>query len=56
MANSYGSCVICAEEYDMPIINVDGSCSSCNGSPRDCDCGDVCPKCGEDLKIMGEDE
>lgn len=47
-----GWCLICAESYKLPTITRDGKCSACGGSVRDCDCGDVCPECENDLEIM----
>jgi DNA-directed RNA polymerase subunit RPC12/RpoP len=50
-----GWCLICAESYELPTITPEGNCTSCMGSPRDCDCGDICSQCGDDLEIMEEE-
>ena len=51
-----GWCLLCAESYDLPTVSAGGLCSFCQGPARDCDCGDICRECGEELQVLNVGE
>jgi hypothetical protein len=42
-------CPDCEWWQELPVITAEGLCGSCKGSPRDCECSNICPDCEFDL-------
>jgi hypothetical protein len=45
-----GFCLICAESYELPTVSAVGVCGRCQLD--DCDCGDICSSCADDLQAL----
>lgn len=49
-------CPDCDWFKDLPVITAEGLCSFCQGSPRDCECSNICPDCEFDLVHLPQAE
>jgi len=47
-------CSQCEESRIIIPLDVSGACPYCGGSPRDCECGELCQECDGVLVLQGE--